>query len=423
MTESIRPACALLLLVLLLIRPAVAQEETPPDAATAGGPVAAAQRQSADTAFDAEAVRAEFREAVDAWGETISETRAVLIRFHNGTAEAESQYRDQFRELQVRGREEFDRAVQLATELLVQDSAESFLQAQFLLVAVHYRYGRDWFELTGPAAEALMAVETKDPKLSEIAGVSFFATGDFDRAEPHLAEAARTGNLDAKRAELLGAVDEYRNLWEREQQLRAEDRQKGDLPRVRFSTTRGDILVELFEDQAPNTVANFIKLVENGYYDQLPFYQVIASQIAMVGDAADNGPGGPGSYIADENQGPDARAIFRGSLAMAKLPDPQAANMRTLPNTARSHFFFALMPLPQANSEYTVFGRVIEGIDTVSALRRIDPTEKDSEKPAPSPDRVLTAEVVRKRSHPYQVVYVDEPSPMAAPGTAPGSED
>lgn len=415
MIESIRPACAALLLVSLLIRPAVAQEGTARGAEPAGETTASAEGQVADGLFDAEAARAEFREVVDAWGETIGETRAVLIRFHNGTAETEAQYREQFRELQIRGREQFDRSVRLATELLEQDPAGSFLQAQFLLVAAHYRYGRDWFELTGPAAETLMQVETKDPKLPEIAGVSFFATGEFDRAEPHLRDAAQSGNLDAKHAGLLDAIAEYREHWEREQQLRVEDREKGDLPRVRFSTTRGDILVELFEDQAPNTVANFINLVESGYYDQLPFYQVIPSQVAMVGDAADSGPGSAGSYIADENQHPDARAIFRGSLAMAKLPDPQASNVRTLSNTARSHFFFALMPLPQANSEYTVFGRVIEGIDTLSALRRVDPTAKDSEKPTPSPDRVLSAEVVRKRSHAYQVEYVGGPSQRVSP--------
>lgn len=418
MLELIRSSCAALVLVSLLLSTSNAQEGAGPERA-AGSPraedapaedAAAEDAAIAGDGFDADAERRVFREAVEAWGESISETRAVLIRFHNGTAETEPHYRDQYRELQVRGRETFDRAVRAATALLEHDPQESFLQAQFLLVAVHYRYNRDWFELTGPAAEVLMAVGTNDPKLPEIAGVSFFATDQFDRASPHLAKAAETGTLDEKHAGLPQAVEEYRKHWDRERVFRAEDREKDDLPQVRFSTTRGDVLVELFEDQAPNTVANFINLVESGYYDQLPFYQVIDSQIAMVGDAADDGLDASAGRIPDENQRSDARVTFRGSLAMAKLPNPQSQQPRTIPHSARSHFFFTLMPFPEANSEYTVFGRVIQGMDAVSALRRVDPSVKDPENPAAPPDRVLSAEVIRKRSHPYEPEFIG-PSP------------
>lgn len=381
-------------LVLLPTTPAVAQE--------------ASVGEAAEDPLDIEAEQAAYRAAVEEWKDTIAKMQEAALRFHNGTQETEQKYLTQYRELSEQGRDQFDRAVRAATRLLANDPKPDSEYANFLLAATRYRFDRDWYELTGEAAEALMAAGVEERRLPEIAGVSFWATNRFERVAEHLQKAIETGFIDPKHRQLLQSVNPYQTLWERERQFREEARERDDLPQVRITTTRGDLVVELFEDQAPNTVANFITLVEQGFYEGLTFHQVIPSQIAMTGDSTGDASGNAGYRIADESDREDARATFRGSLVMAKLADPRSSTGQTLPNSASSQFFFTFMPLPWVNREHTVFGRVIEGIGTLAAITRVDPTTKKEEaEPEGTPDRILNMEVIRKRSHEYQPQVLD----------------
>lgn len=410
-------------LAVLPTRTAMAQEEEAEKASgpgpAASGPAAASAGEPAESSLNVEAEQAAYQAAIKAWRQTIAEMQEAALRFHNGTAETEQKYLTEYRELSDRGRGEFDRAVRAATRLLQHDPKADSQYADFLFAAARYRFDRDWYELTGEAAEALMAAEVKEPRLPEIAGVSFWATNRFDRAAEHLQTAIDNGFIEPKHRRLLESVGVYKPLWEREQQLRQEARENDDLPQVRITTTRGALVVELFEDQAPNTVANFISLAEQGFYDGLLFHQVIPSQIAMSGDPSGDASGNAGYRIADEVDRSDARATFRGSLVMARLADPRSNSGQTLPNSASSQFFFALMPLPWANREHTVFGRVIAGIGTLSALTRVNPSAKKGEdEPEGPPDRILTIEVIRKRPHDYQPEVLEGPPGAASPAAA-----
>jgi peptidyl-prolyl cis-trans isomerase B (cyclophilin B) len=125
-------------------------------------------------------------------------------------------------------------------------------------------------------------------------------------------------------------------------------------------TTEGPITVELFDEDAPQTVANFKKLAGDGFYDGVIFHRVIKDFMIQGGDPTGTGSGGPGYNFEDEfNQ----HKVVRGALAMANAG----------PNTNGSQFFIVTTDeAPWLDGKHTVFGRVTEGMDVVD---RIEGTE------------------------------------------------
>ncbi|MCA9270323.1 MAG: peptidylprolyl isomerase [Planctomycetales bacterium] len=130
------------------------------------------------------------------------------------------------------------------------------------------------------------------------------------------------------------------------------------LPQVKFETTKGDVVFELYENEAPNTVANFISLVEKGFYDGLIFHRVIADFMAQGGCPDGIGTGGPGYRIACECYRPDAHKHERGVLAMAHAGR----------DTGGSQFYITFKATPWLDGKHTVFGRVVSGMDAVDSL-------------------------------------------------------
>jgi cyclophilin family peptidyl-prolyl cis-trans isomerase len=191
----------------------------------------------------------------------------------------------------------------------------------------------------------------------------------------------------------------YEKQWEAEQALRAQEAAANDLPQAVIKTQRGDITVELFENQAPNTVANFVNLAEKQFYDGTKFHRVLPNFMAQGGDANSKegatgtpGEGNPGYYIPDEVEREDHRLHFAGSLAMAKT---------AAPNTAGSQFYLTVTPTLHLNGKHTVFGRVLEGMDVVLAIQ---------------PDDVIeSVTITRKREHPYEPTTL----PLAGAATQP----
>lgn len=211
---------------------------------------------------------------------------------------------------------------------------------------------------------------------------------DLDSAAAWLKKAADAGMQKQKVADLEQAIADERPKVKDEMAKRAADAKADDLPRVKITTSKGDIVVELFENEAPNTVANFIALVEKGFYDGTPFHRVIGGFMAQGGDPTGSGRGGPGHVIDCEVGLPGARKHFLGTLSMAHAG----------PNTGGSQFFLTFRPTEHLDGKHTVFGRVIEGIDVLPKLTR---TEGEMATGAP-PDKIVKAVVVRKRPHPYE---------------------
>jgi cyclophilin family peptidyl-prolyl cis-trans isomerase len=167
---------------------------------------------------------------------------------------------------------------------------------------------------------------------------------------------------------------------------------------VKISTTTGDLVVELFENEAPNTVANFISLVEQGFYNGTSFHRVIGGFMAQGGDPTGSGRGGPGYAIPCEVNEPGARKHFLGTLSMAHAG----------PDTGGSQFFLTFRPTDHLDGKHTVFGRVIEGFDVLSRLIR---TQDPEGRPVPgvNPDKITKVVVLRKRNHPYEPKKLPDP--------------
>jgi cyclophilin family peptidyl-prolyl cis-trans isomerase len=162
-------------------------------------------------------------------------------------------------------------------------------------------------------------------------------------------------------------------------------------PIVLLRTTKGDVIVELFEDKAPNTVANFVSLVEKGFYNGLKFHRVLDGFMAQGGCPKGDGTGGPGYSIACECYRSDYVRHQRGSLSMAHAGR----------DTGGSQFFLTFKATSFLDGKHTVFGQVVQGMDVVDRFQRMDP-----EKPNPyvQCDKIIEARMLRKRNHPYEPI-------------------
>ena len=127
-----------------------------------------------------------------------------------------------------------------------------------------------------------------------------------------------------------------------------------------FDTDRGPIRVELAADKAPLTVANFVNLALRGYYDGLNFHRVIPDFMIQAGCPEGRGTGGPGYKFEDEAR--NGLGHQRGVLSMANAG----------PATNGSQFFITHVACPWLDGKHTVFGKVLEGIEVVDAVKQGD---------------------------------------------------
>jgi cyclophilin family peptidyl-prolyl cis-trans isomerase len=124
-------------------------------------------------------------------------------------------------------------------------------------------------------------------------------------------------------------------------------------------TNHGEIAVELFEQEAPKTVANFVKLSEDGFYNGITFHRVIPDFMIQGGCPRGDGTGGPGYEFEDES---NELGVVRGALAMANRG----------PDTNGSQFFIVTTEAaPWLDGKHTVFGRVTEGMDVVDEISAV----------------------------------------------------
>jgi len=130
---------------------------------------------------------------------------------------------------------------------------------------------------------------------------------------------------------------------------------------VKIETTKGTISGELFSDQVPNTVANFVNLVQRGYYDGISFHRVIPDFMVQTGDPEGTGSGGPGYNFNDE---------FVASL---KHSTPGIFSMANRgPNTNGSQFFITHVPTPWLDGKHSVFGKVTASQEVVDSIEQGD---------------------------------------------------
>ncbi len=152
---------------------------------------------------------------------------------------------------------------------------------------------------------------------------------------------------------------------------------------ARIITTQGILLVDLFEDQVPFTVNNFVFLAREGWYKDNPFYRVIPGLMLQTGDPSGTGSGNAGYVFGNEIR-PELQFDQPGMLAMANSGTAD-------PISNSSQFFITYDALPSYTGGYTVFGKVIEGLDLIHQFPASDPM---SGQYAPPQDRILSIEIL-----------------------------
>ena len=143
--------------------------------------------------------------------------------------------------------------------------------------------------------------------------------------------------------------------------------------KIRFTTNKGEFIVEMFEDKAPKTTKNFIELTEKGFYNGVAFHRVIDGFMIQGG--------GPG-YKIDDEFGEGLQHDDEGILSMANAG----------PNTGGSQFFITLAPTPWLNGHHAIFGKVVEGMDIVRLIGVVPTDFRDRPK---DPVIMETVEVIK----------------------------
>jgi len=137
------------------------------------------------------------------------------------------------------------------------------------------------------------------------------------------------------------------------------------MSQMTMTTTKGEIVFEMFDDDAPKTVQNFRDLAEKGFYDGLVFHRVIKDFMIQGGCPQGTGTGGPGYQFEDEF---NDHKVVRGALAMANSG----------PNTNGSQFFIVTIDAaPWLDGKHTVFGEVTSGLDVVDAVEGLETDARD----------------------------------------------
>lgn len=350
--------------------------ETPAAPATPGEPAAPA----------AGGPVAEFEAATAEWLQLDQDLNAALEEVRASQGEARATAIDKYKAVVAKQEEALPKLVAAAEAALAAD-AENLAAKRILIGAVAHDVRSDDNDAALAQAQKLLQSGVDRPVVYDLAGAAAYGLDQFDLAAEYLAKAGQAALQFSTR--LVDDVPTAQKLWAEEQKIREAEAAKDDLPRVKIVTDAGEMVVELYEDQAPNTVANFVSLVEKKFYDGLTFHRVLPNFMAQGGDPDGTGGGGPGYTIACECYRPDARMHFADTLSMAHAGK----------DTGGSQFFITFRRTPHLDGKHTAFGRVIEGKDVLAKLQRRDP---DAAGPKPEPSKIVKMEVVRKRDHAYE---------------------
>ena len=287
-----------------------------------------------------------------------------------------------------------------------------------------HRLGQNEYDQVREIIEAAEIDPQTHPQAMILLARSMMARNRFQDAIDSLdripSDATMEPRVRSDSTRIRGEATRWLGLWDEETQAREAEEAAGDSPIMQLVTSQGPVTILLFEDAAPNTVANFIELSERDFYDGTTFHRVEPNFVVQGGDPnsrpgspGEPGTGGRSGKIADESNRPNKRYHFAGAVAMAKSPDANSGG-RTVPNSGSSQFYVVLEPAENLNAEYTVFGRVIDGMDAIEAMRVGD--ELLDVKTISRPDKEYVADTL-----PLAGIPTPGGTPPATPTSTPAS--
>ncbi len=376
------------------------------------GSPAAAQQDMANTNPTEQTVGNEakaFADAVAAYKAAISNIDALRSQYQVAEKSERPAINDSLKKLVAETQPKVDAMVKAGIAAYKANPGADDEVTNLLMTVVEYQMvglgpqgGGDDYEAALPILEALIEGGDQREDLPVWAFLAAFTTNQHDLADKYAESISKSGILNKQpegspymqetygiASKFMQQRDQYRKMWEAEEAIRKAEAEANNNPRVKLLTSKGEVIIELFEDQAPTATANFITLVKDGFYNNVVFHRVLSRFMAQGGDPTGTGTGGPGYTIPCECFREDARKHFRGSLSMAHAGK----------DTGGSQFFLTFVPTDHLDGRHTVFGRVVEGFGVLGALNRVDPQGKG---PKPLPDKIISAEVIRDRGHDYE---------------------
>ncbi len=331
--------------------------------------------------------------------EALKKLRGLKESYQTATPEEKDKIVAEFTPLVQETKARQDALVPLALKAYVSVDGQNTQVRAFLCSMLHWlTETRENYEVAYEIAKVIFdyPLPENSEQLYAFAAFAAFCTMNLDDAQAWTKEAderkafAKVDQDNKMRLEqnLKYVMPDYLKLWEEEKAIREKEAAADNLPRVLIETTKGNMTVELFLNEAPIATNNFLELVKKGFYTDVPFHRVLPYFMAQGGDPTGTGTGGPGYCIKCECHQPNYRHHFRGSLSMAH------AGL----NTGGSQFFLTFVPTGFLDGQHTVFGRVVEGMDVLSEIQRIDP-EKESDV---APDKIIKATIIRGEPQPFE---------------------
>jgi cyclophilin family peptidyl-prolyl cis-trans isomerase len=375
---------------LLVVGPVMAQQTEPEEpAVTREEAVTEASSETESESAPGPAAAA-FAQVFEQWKARLTELREMRVQYRLAEDSELPGLQAKWNDLMAQTNAMADDLEAKAIAAYEESPNEDRDLVRFLLTVASDHIKNERYQHALAIAEALLQGAAEERGINDLAGIGAFGSNQFELAEKYLQAADARGTLSQQGSNFFASVADVKTAWEEELALREAEAAADDLPRVKLETSEGDIVVELLENEAPETVGNFISLVERGFYDGLKFHRVLDGFMAQTGCPNSDGTGGPGYNIYCECVNDNHRQHFAGTLSMAKERSR---------NTGGSQFFITFVPTPHLNGQHTVFGRVLEGMDVLPRLQKIDPTDTKS---TAEPTKIVKAEVLRKRDHEYR---------------------
>ncbi len=344
---------------------------------------------------------AQYDYFVDQLRSSVADTHAASLQFYVNGLEDSYHWKDQWRA----GMDKTNRLLAdfratacriYASDLQQPESLDSMIGP-----IIEEMYASNQLQDLDVAMEKTLAANPDDIEQKKKLAMVYLKTNRFQQAFDMITsiDPTKIGEFDKADQNSLVGLPSLVRAYAKELEIREQEEQANDLPRVELATSSGTMVVELFENEAPETVANFISLVEAGHYNNALFHRVIPNFMAQCGRFSENNtPLNIGYTINDEFKNKNFRRHFCGSLSMANTGRP---------NSGSSQFFINLVPTSYLDGKHTVFGTVIEGAaayQRITLTHKLDEKEGESAIDSAAPDKILSARVLRKRDHAYQPV-------------------
>jgi cyclophilin family peptidyl-prolyl cis-trans isomerase len=358
-----------------------------------------------------------FADMFAEYRELAKQLTALKVEYQDAKPDRRKVIDTEYPRLYKQGTDVHKKLVSLALEAHEETPNRNPLVINLLYSTIGFEFNRENYEEAYRLFKrlAVSGVDKDADRYYVFGALAALLTMHYEDAEAWLKKAMESGDLEKTFRDLaqtkagrehahtlqiqLQVMPKVKEAWAKEQAIQKAETEAGaqdpakKLPRVELTTSKGKIVLELFENEAPNTVANFISLVEKGFYNGVVFHRVLPTFMAQGGDPTGTGRGGPGYAIDCEcgNKFPQQRQHFRGSISMANAG----------PNTNGSQFFLTFVPTSFLDGKHTVFGRVVEGFEVLADIQRVDPSDEEAK--IPELDKIVEAKVLNKRDHDYKV--------------------